>query len=140
LADVEEIILPSQQPNRVHSWHLYGIRLKLNRLKISRAQFIDRLKSAGIGISVHYLPLHMHPYYRNRYGYKPEDLPTAATAYEQAISLPIYPGLGHNEVHYVCDQIKQIIARHLWSKRPRTIAPKHVPVPVTSVPVYAAKT
>ena len=81
LADVEELILPSQLPNRIHSWHLYVLRLKLDRLKIDRAAVIDELKQAGITTSVHWLPLHMHPYYRDKYGYTLEDCTRWRLAY-----------------------------------------------------------
>ena len=64
LGEVDELIVPRQQPDRIHSWHLYVIRLKLDRLKIDRAHCIVELKERGIGTSVHWLPLHMHPYYR----------------------------------------------------------------------------
>jgi dTDP-4-amino-4,6-dideoxygalactose transaminase len=113
LADIEEILLPRQQPNRLHSWHLYVIRLRLDRLTIDRAQFIEEMKSAGIGTSVHWMPLHMHPYYRETYGYRPEDLPQAAALYPEIISLPLYPDLTEADVDYVCDTVRAIVRRHM---------------------------
>jgi perosamine synthetase len=110
LKEVEEIILPQIQPNRIHSWHLYVIRLKLNRLKIDRARFITELTQRGVGTSVHWLPLHMHPYYRETYGYAPEDLPVACSLYPEIITLPIYPDMTGEDVSYVCGAIKDIIA------------------------------
>ena len=113
LADVPELVLPRVQPGRIHSWHLYVIRLQLNRLKIDRAQFITELQQRGIGVSVHWMPLHLHPYYREAYEYVPDDLPCAAALYPQIITLPLYPDMTDTEVGYVCDSIKQIIARNL---------------------------
>ena len=110
LKEVEEIIPPQVQPNRIHSWHLFAIRLQLERLKIDRAQFITELTQRGIGTSVHWLPLHMHPYYRETYGYAPEDLPVACSLYPQIITLPIYPDMTGDEVSYVCRSIKDIVA------------------------------
>jgi dTDP-4-amino-4,6-dideoxygalactose transaminase len=110
LKEVEEIILPQIQPNRIHSWHLYVIRLKLDRLKIDRARFITELTQRGVGTSVHWLPLHMHPYYRETYGYAPEDLPVACSLYPEIITLPIYPDMTGDDVSYVCGAIKDIIA------------------------------
>jgi len=78
LGDLDELILPRQLPDRLHSWHLFAVRLRLERLNIDRAQCIAELKERGIGTSVHWMPLHMHPYYRETYGYRPEDLPHAA--------------------------------------------------------------
>jgi perosamine synthetase len=110
LKEVEEIILPQVQPNRIHSWHLFAIRLQLDQLKIDRAQFITELQQRGIGTSVHWLPLHMHPYYREMYGYKPQDLPVASSLYPEIITLPIYPDMTGEEVNYVCRSIKDIVA------------------------------
>ena len=110
LKEVEEIILPQVQPNRIHSWHLYVIRLKLDRLKIDRARFITELTQRGVGTSVHWLPLHMHPYYRETYGYAPEDLPAACSLYPEIITLPIYPDMTGDDVAYVCNSIKDIVA------------------------------
>ena len=113
LGEIEELILPRQQPNRIHSWHLYAIRLRLDRLRIDRAGCIAELKQRGIGTSVHWLPLHMHPYYRQTYGYQPADLPQAAALYPEIISLPLYPDLTAATVDYVCDALKTIVAHHL---------------------------
>ena len=110
LKEVEEIILPQIQPNRIHSWHLYVIRLKLDRLKIDRARFITELTQRGVGTSVHWLPLHMHPYYRETYGYAPEDLPVACSLYPEIITLPIYPDMTGDDVSHVCNSIKDIVA------------------------------
>jgi len=113
LADVEELILPTQQPDRIHSWHLYVIQLKLDRIGIDRAGVIDGLKRAGITTSVHWMPLHEHPYYREKYGYQAEDFPVAARLYPELITLPLYPDMTEAEVAYVCDTIKEIIANNL---------------------------
>ena len=113
LGGIEELILPRQQPDRVHSWHLYVIRLKLHRLKIDRAQFITELQHRGIGTSVHWMPLHMHPYYRETYGYAPDDLPMASSLYPEIITLPLYPDMTEGDVHYVCDSIQEILAANL---------------------------
>ena len=110
LKDVEEIILPQVRPNRVHSWHLFVIRLRLECLTIDRAQFIAELQQRGIGMSVHWQPLHLHPYYRETYGYRPQDLPVASSLYPEIATLPIYPDLTDEEVRYVCRSIKEIVA------------------------------
>lgn len=110
LNEVDELILPQAQPNRIHSWHLFAIRLQLERLKLDRAQFITELQQRGIGTSVHWLPLHMHPYYRDTYGYAPQDLPVARALYPEIITLPIYPDMTDDEVKQVCRSIMDIIA------------------------------
>jgi len=113
LADVEELVLPAVRPNRIHSWHLFPIRLRLEKLTIDRAQVIAELKLRGIGTSVHWLPLHMHPYYRDTYRYHPEDLPCAAAIYPELITLPLYPDLTGADVEYVCQSLRAIIAHRL---------------------------
>jgi perosamine synthetase len=112
LGKIGEIILPSESPDRIHAWHLFVIRLRLDRLTIDRAQAIQALKQAGIGTSVHWMPLHMHPYYRQTYGYRAEDLPVSAQIYPEIISLPIYPGMSEAEVSGVCAALTGIVARH----------------------------
>lgn len=112
LRDVDEIVLPTQRCDRLHSWHLYVIRLKLDRISINRAEFIEELRRAGIGASVHWMPLHMHPYYREIYGYQPGDLPMAAQLYPEILSLPIYPDMPDSDVEYVAETVKRIVANH----------------------------
>ena len=108
IADLVELPeLPAS--DEVHAWHLYPLRLNLDRLPIGRAAVIDRLGEAGIGASVHFIPLHLHPYYRRTYGYEPGDLPVAAREYEREISLPIFPELGDDEVDYIVESLADIL-------------------------------
>ena len=108
LADLVE--LPRMpRSNEIHAWHLFPIRLHLDRVKVSRAEAIDRLSEAGIGTSVHFIPLHLHPYYRRTYGYEPGDLPVANLQYEREISLPIYPDLTDDDVDYVVERLAAIL-------------------------------
>jgi len=93
----------------VHAWHLYPIRLHLDRLAIDRATVIEELKVSGIGTSVHFIPLHLHPYYRKTYDYAAGDLPVATREYEREISLPIYPGLGEDAVERVVGALSAIL-------------------------------
>ncbi len=121
LGDVQEIILPRVMPNRIHSWHLYVIRLRLDRLSIDRRRFITQLRQRGIHASVHWMPLHLHPYYRQTYGYAPADLPVASSLYPELVTLPLYPDLRESEVLYVCDAIKDIVCRHRRRARGRGV-------------------
>jgi perosamine synthetase len=108
LADLVE--LPNDpSTEEVHAWHLYPVRLNLDRLSIGRAAVIDRLGEVGIGASVHFIPLHLHPYYLRTYGYEPGDLPIAAREYAREISLPIYPDLGDDEVDYIVERLAGIL-------------------------------
>jgi dTDP-4-amino-4,6-dideoxygalactose transaminase len=97
-------------PDTVHAWHLYPIRLRPRPGGIDRAAVIERLNDEGIGTSVHFIPLHLHPYYRGTYGYAPNDLPVAAGEYEREISLPIYPDLSEPEIDRVCDALSAVVS------------------------------
>jgi perosamine synthetase len=98
--------LSSVEPLKVkkglsHAYHLYVIRLKLEKLKADRADIFDALRAKGIGVNVHYIPVHLHPFYRNRFGTGPGMCPVAEAAYERLISLPIFPGMSDDDVDTV---------------------------------------
>jgi len=84
------------------------VRIRPERLRVGRDEFIARLADLGIGTSVHYIPLHLMPYYRDRYGLKPEDFPVSLDAYTRAFSLPIYPGLDDGEVERVAEAVRSV--------------------------------
>ena len=111
-ADLAEIQVPTCQPDVQHSWHLYIIQLNLDRLKINRRDFIKALKSQSIGTSVHFIPLHLHPFYRDSLGYKPEDCPQASAVFERIVSLPIYPKMTDDDVRRVIGAVKKLVREH----------------------------
>jgi dTDP-4-amino-4,6-dideoxygalactose transaminase len=88
-----------------HAWHLYMLRLRPAQLPITRHAFIDQLKKRNIGASVHFIPLHVHPYYRDTYGYVPEDCPVALHEYEREISLPLFSGMSDFDAQSVIDAV-----------------------------------
>ena len=104
--------LPVELPWAESSWHLYVVRLKKEALRIDRNTFIDELKARNIGTSVHYLPVHMHPFYRDRYGYRPEDCPVAADAFDRMLSLPLHPGLLDQDVDDVVQAVSEVVHHH----------------------------
>lgn len=88
-----------------HAWHLYMLRLRLDRLTVERAEFVSRLRDRGVGVSVHFIPLHLHPYYRDRYGHQPCDFPVAHAEYLREVSLPIYSRMSDTDVDRVTDAV-----------------------------------
>ena len=112
LADVEELELPPEDVNRIHSWHLFPIRLQLERLAINRNELVEELKDSGVGCSVHWRPLHLHPYYQETFGWQPKDFPVATAVWERLISLPIFPGMRNDEVDQVIRTIRSVCRRH----------------------------
>jgi dTDP-4-amino-4,6-dideoxygalactose transaminase len=112
LAGVEQIELPADDDDRIHSWHLFAIKLRLKRLTISRDEFINELKRAGVGCSVHWRPLHLHPYYQKTLGWRAKDFPIATAMWKRLISLPIFPGMRGEEIEHVTRTVKRICTRH----------------------------
>jgi len=103
---------PEAPADGQHAWHLYILRLNLDRLSINRARFIEELRRLNIGTSVHFIPLHLHPYYRKTYGYEPEDLPVAYREYQREISLPVYSKMTDDDVQDVIDAVTDVVARN----------------------------
>lgn len=104
------VVLPPQPPTgEQHAWHLYVLRLA-DGAKVTRDVLIERLFAAGIGCSVHYIPLHLQPYWRDRYALKPEQFPRSQLAYERMLSLPLYTRMGDDDVRRVADVIRATLA------------------------------
>jgi dTDP-4-amino-4,6-dideoxygalactose transaminase len=104
-----EVETPPNPKHVTHAWHLYILRLRLERLTLTRNAFIQALTDAQIGASVHFIPLHLQPFFRDTYHLVPGDFPAALGAYQRAISLPIYPGMTDEEVDDVIAAVEQII-------------------------------
>jgi perosamine synthetase len=112
-AQMPELQAPaSAPPDGQHAWQLYMLRLHLDRLRIDRARFIEELRARNIGTSVHFIPLHLHPYYRETYGYQPDDFPVAHREYWRLISLPIYSRMSDQDVQDVIDAVADIVERN----------------------------
>lgn len=104
----------SQRPYGENSWHLYVIKINLDELRISRDKFVEELKARNIGTSVHYIPLHMQPYWKDAYNLKKDDFPAASFVYEQIISLPIFPDMKNEDIKAVISGVKDIVQK--WGK------------------------
>jgi dTDP-4-amino-4,6-dideoxygalactose transaminase/nucleoside-diphosphate-sugar epimerase len=111
-AGIDEISLMKEKPGFFNTRHLYPIVLDTQRVRIDRGAFIDQLKEDGIGTSVHYIPIHFHPFYRRALPYKPGDFPVCERIYQGLISLPIYPKMTWNEIDRVVDSVKKIILQN----------------------------
>jgi dTDP-4-amino-4,6-dideoxygalactose transaminase/lipopolysaccharide/colanic/teichoic acid biosynthesis glycosyltransferase len=126
LSSLDAFELPSQRTDVQHAWHLYTIRVCPGELSIHRNQVIEELKARGIGTSVHFIPLHLHPYYRNTWGYRPGDFRVAEDFADRCISLPLYPAMSDEDQTRVIDALTQIATIHRLLK------------PVASVPWEAS--
>ena len=107
----EELQLPTQRPEVEHAWHLYVLRLNLDMLTIDRAHFIEELKARNIATSVHFIPIHLHPYYRDKYGYQPDDFPVAYREYQRIVSLPLYPRMSDQDVEDVIEAVVDVVKK-----------------------------
>ena len=101
---------PRPKEGDTHAWHLYVIRLT-DEAQVARDAFIERMADKAIGCSVHFIPLHLHPYWRDRYGFKPGDFPNALRAYERAVSLPIYPKMTDADQERVIEAVRGILSQ-----------------------------
>jgi dTDP-4-amino-4,6-dideoxygalactose transaminase len=111
LADLPLIVPPRpQNAEDLHAWHLYVVRLSDDAV-INRDQLIDGLFADGIGVSVHYIPLHLHPYWRERYDLKPEQFPHSQKAYERMVSLPLYTKMTDADVERVITSVRKAFGR-----------------------------
>lgn len=108
---VEALELPVERPEVDHAWHLYVLRLKEEALRISRDRFMDELKERNIGTSVHFIPVHMHPYYRDKYGFRPEDFGVAHSNYRRILSLPLSSCLDDRDVADVIEVVLDVVER-----------------------------
>jgi len=106
------VIPPSVRPDVKPSWHIYPIRLDLTRLTAGRREIFRALRAEGIGVNVHYVPVHLHPYYRKRFGYLPGQYPVAETAYEQLITLPLFSGMADKDVQNVIEAVAKVISHY----------------------------
>jgi len=111
LAEIDELELPIPRGDGRHAWHLYLVRLRLDRISIDRAEFINQLKQRGIGASVHFIPIPMHPYFSEFAGLPENQCPRAAALYPRLVSLPIYPGLREEQIARVIAAVKEIVCQ-----------------------------
>jgi len=120
LADLEEIELPPLGTQRLHAWHLFPIRLELERLSIDRNTFMSHLKQQGIGCSVHWRPLHLHPYYKEAFGWTRELLPVASALWERLVSLPLFPDMAADQRERVVSVVRELCGQH--RRRPHAVS------------------
>jgi dTDP-4-amino-4,6-dideoxygalactose transaminase len=115
-SDVADAVeLPQDAPDGSHAWHLFIVRLRLERLTIERHEVIEALRERGIGTSVHFIPLHQHPYYRRTWVREGDAFPAADREFERVISLPIWPGMTDADVDRVVAAIRDVLRPRLVS-------------------------
>jgi dTDP-4-amino-4,6-dideoxygalactose transaminase len=111
LKDNELIKLHTIKSDRESSWHLFPIRLNLDRIKLNRAQFIEEMKKANVGVGVHFMPVHQHLYYKNTFMLNDSGYPVATDVFPRLVSLPIYPGMSDQNVQKVIDVLTNLLIK-----------------------------
>jgi len=117
---IPEIILPQLRPQVSHAYHLYVIMLHLDRLRGSRLEIFQALRAAGLGVNVHYLPAHLHPYYQQHFHTAPGDCPATEWCYERLLTLPLFPAMSPQEVETVIEAVDDILEQYRQKGEPFT--------------------
>jgi len=107
---MEEIVIPFEEDFVKAVYHIYVIQLRTEMLKVGRKEILEALRAENIGVNVHYLPLHLHPFYQRQFGYKKGDYPVAERYYERVITLPIFPSMSDEDVEDVIEAVKKVIS------------------------------
>lgn len=123
LGDMEELDLPKPVANGRHSWHLYILRLNLDLLAIDRAQFISELQNRKVGASVHFIPIFLHPFFKQWASLLHNQCPRSLELYPRLVSLPLYPSMTEGEVQYVANAVREIVEKFRKSR----VLPVHTP-------------
>jgi dTDP-4-amino-4,6-dideoxygalactose transaminase len=110
-SDDAALQVPATLPWVDHAWHLYVLRLRPERTTVTREILIEQLKELGIGCSVHFIPVHTHPYYQSKYGWRDDDFPVAFENFLRMLSLPLHPGLGSGDVERVIGAVRTVLRR-----------------------------
>jgi perosamine synthetase len=104
---------PAVRPYVNPAWHLYPIRLDLEKLSANREQIFRALRAENIGVNVHYIPVHYHPYYRDRFGSQLGEFPIAEDAYERLVSLPMFHAMSDADVEDVIAAVQKVVGHYL---------------------------
>jgi dTDP-4-amino-4,6-dideoxygalactose transaminase len=111
-AEIPEIQTPSILSHTTSAWHIYVLRLRLEALRCGRDEFMEALRQENIGTSVHYMPIHLQPYYRKRYGFRLGDFPTAEDAYRRMLTLPLFPKMSDADQEDVTKAVFRLVAHY----------------------------
>jgi dTDP-4-amino-4,6-dideoxygalactose transaminase len=103
LSQYEYLTTPKVRENCTHSYHLYPLKIDFKKLKVNKVNFFRKMKAKNINLQVHYMPVHIQPYYKKKYGFFSGQFPISEEFYSQQVSIPIYPSLKKSEIKYIID-------------------------------------
>lgn len=107
---LKNVVIPFEDDGLDSTFHLYILKIDFDNIDKTRAQVMDELKQKNIGTQVHYIPVHLQPYYQKQFGYKADDCPKSEAYYKEALSIPLYPKLTDKEVDYIIENIKAVLS------------------------------
>jgi dTDP-4-amino-4,6-dideoxygalactose transaminase len=110
LADLP-VVIPGQHPDADSAWHLYVVKLRLEKIQASHRGVFEHLRAEGIGVNIHYIPVHQQPYYASRFDFGAGYCPEAEAYYSRAITLPLYPGLEPADQDFVVETLRSVTLR-----------------------------
>lgn len=110
--EIPGVVAPTVRPEVLPAWHLYPIRVDVSRVSADRGTIFSALRAENIGVNVHYIPVHLHPYYRGRFGYAGGEFPVAEDAYHRLISLPMFHGMNDRDVEDVIAAVSKVMAHY----------------------------
>ena len=108
-AEIEEFITPIEKENVEASYHIYVIQMRTEMLTAGRKEIFEALRAENIGVNVHYIPLHLQPFYQREFGYRKGDYPSAEKYYDRAITLPVFPGMSNEDVSAVIEAVRKVV-------------------------------
>jgi perosamine synthetase len=111
-ADMTGVMPLRVRPEVGHAYHLYAVQLQLERLNADRAHIFAALRAENIGVNVHYIPVHLHPFYRQRFGTGPGDCPVAERAYDRLLTIPLFPAMTDNDAADVVTALAKVIGAY----------------------------
>lgn len=115
-SDLSTILPLEVRPEVTHAYHLYVIQLELGDLQCDRGVIFSTLRNNSIGVNVHYIPVHLHPFYREHFGTRPGDCPVAESAYERLLTLPIHPRMSSEDIDGVVNAVRDTVSSYLKEK------------------------
>ena len=108
-SNIDNLKIPEIHNSVDHVYHLYPLQIDFNKLSLNKTEFFEKMKQVGINLQVHYIPVHLQPFYKRNYGFKLGDYPIAEKFYDRVVSIPLYPSLNDADVQKVIGDIKHFI-------------------------------
>ena len=111
-AEMEEIVVPTEKNDVRAAYHIYVVQLRTEMITASRKEIFEALRAENIGVNVHYIPVHLHPFYQRKFGYREGDYPSSERYYERALTLPIFPRMSDEDASDVIQAVRKVLGQY----------------------------